>query len=92
MGGFGALGMMNKSLKDNKALLGKKKSLKELYRELDNVKSSKFYLNEKPSPKELISALRKKMIREYRIRLLKLLALISIIGMTVAVFCVKLIF
>jgi len=33
MGGFGALGMMNKSLQDNKALLGKKRSLKELYRE-----------------------------------------------------------
>ena len=79
MGGFGALGMMNQSLKDNRALLGKKRSLKELYRELDEFKKTNRVMHEKSSSKELIIALRKKMMREHRVRLLKLIILLFVI-------------
>lgn len=81
MGGFGALDMMNKSLKNNKALLGEKKRLKVLYAELDKVKSSKVFIKNDPTPEELIKELRKKLKREGIIRLLKLsILLISISG------------
>jgi len=91
MGGFGAIGLMNKSIQENKALLGKKKSLKELYRELDEFKKTNNVVYDKPSSKELIMALRKKLIKEHRIRVLKLVILLMVIVTIVAIISIRLV-
>lgn len=92
MGGYGALGLMKKSLEDNKAFLGKKRSLKELYRKLDEFKRTNRVIYDKSSSKELIVALRKKLIREQRVRLWKLVILLVVIATVVAIVSIRLVY
>ena len=77
----GAIDMMNKSIANNKALLGKRKSLKELYNEIDTFSKTKTGIVLKKSSPEFMKALRIELKRKKKIQIIKssLILLISIL-------------
>ena len=84
MGGFGSVDFMVKSYKNNRALLKSRKSLKELYNEMNSPKKSDSKLSDKQFSLDKRIEFRKKLKRQARILLFKkMLVLFSVLSILV---------
>jgi hypothetical protein len=85
MSGFGAMDSMRKSYENNRALLGKRKSLKVLYKENSLLKTKKTILKFKTATPNVIRRIREKLKRQKRINLIKsvivLILSIALVGL-----------